>query len=458
MSCFKKIFHSPPAFLFESARENPITGRYSFLGSDPYLTLEARQNEVVVRKKGKFAEILKSDPFSCLKPILDRFDLSRPPGLPPFFGGAVGFFSYDLCRYFERLPLQPRDGIGFPDFFLLFVDTVIVFDHMEKTGKVIYFPSPEDLSEKEWKSLEKTGKEKVSRYFENLESPLPIPPVPFIFRPLSIFPADLKKAFQEKVLKCKEYIRAGEIFQANLSQRFTVSPINTSPLSLYEMLREINPSPFSSFLDAGEFQIVSSSPERLVSLSQGRLNTRPIAGTRPRGRDPLEDAKLASDLMANEKERAEHMMLVDLERNDLGKVCEFGSVDVDDFMGLEYYSHVIHIVSNITGQLKKGKGWYDIIKAVFPGGTISGVPKIRAMEIIDELETVSRGPYTGSLGYISFSGELDLNILIRTLFLKNGNGYIQTGAGIVADSDPEKEYEETIQKAHALFKAMETPA
>ena len=228
-SFFKKNFHSPPAFLLESTRENQVTGRYSFLGSDPYLTLEAGKNEVVIRKKGTRAETLKIDPLSYLKSILDRFDFSRPPGLPPFFGGAVGFFSYDMGRYFERLSLQFRDEIGFPDFFLLFVDTVIVFDHMERSGKIIYFPSPEDLSEKEWKSLEKTGREKVSRFFENLKTPLPVCPDPLTFRPPSISPSDSKEAFQEKVLKCKEYIRAGEIFQANLSQRFTVSHINTPP-------------------------------------------------------------------------------------------------------------------------------------------------------------------------------------------------------------------------------------
>ncbi len=455
-SCFKKIFCSPPGFLLESARENRVTGRYSFLGTDPYLTFKAEKNTVIIQKKGCPAKTLKGNPFLVLKALIDRFNFSRPPDLPPFFGGAVGFFGYEMVRYFERLPFQFREEIDFPDCFLLFVDTVIVFDHLERTGKIIYCPSPEDLLEKEWESLEKTGQEKVFLYSERLKTPPEYSRVlRSAFRTPAISPSISKEAFQENVLKCKEYIRNGEIYQANLSQRFTVSEVNASPLSLYEVLKTINPAPFSSFLDAGEFQVVSSSPERLVNLFQGRLNTRPIAGTRPRGRNSLEDTRLASELIANEKERAEHLMLVDLERNDLGRVCEFGSVQVDELMSLESYSHVIHIVSNITGQIKKGKGWYDILKAVFPGGTITGVPKIRAMEIIEELENVTRGPYTGSLGYISFSGDLDLNILIRTIFLTDGRGYIQTGAGIVADSDPEKEYEETIQKAHALFNAME---
>ncbi len=257
------------------------------------------------------------------------------------------------------------------------------------------------------------------------------------------------------VRRCKEYIAAGDIYQANLSQRLSAAIGNADPLRLYRILRTINPSPFAAFLDFGDLQLVSSSPERLVRLREGVADTRPIAGTRRRGTDQAEMRELSAELLTNEKERAEHIMLLDLERNDLGKVCEYGTVSVDEFMVVEDYSHVIHIVSNVRGSLAPGRDAFDLVGAVFPGGTITGVPKVRCMEIIDELEPVARGPYTGSIGYFSNTGDMDLNIIIRTFVIKDGHAYIQAGAGIVADSDPEREYFETLQKAEALKKALE---
>jgi anthranilate/para-aminobenzoate synthase component I len=264
-----------------------------------------------------------------------------------------------------------------------------------------------------------------------------------------------REAFESMVVRCKEYIAAGDIYQANLSQRLSVRLTGADPLSLYRILRDVNPSPFAAYLDFGDMQLVSSSPERLVRLNQGVADTRPIAGTRRRGRDRTETENLSAELLMNEKERAEHIMLLDLERNDLGKVCQYGSVRVDEMMAVEDYSHVIHIVSNVRGDLAQGKDAFDLIRAVFPGGTITGVPKVRCMEIIDELEQVARGPYTGSIGYISNAGDMDLNIIIRTFVIKDGTAYIQVGAGIVADSDASSEYLETLQKAEALKKALE---
>jgi len=257
------------------------------------------------------------------------------------------------------------------------------------------------------------------------------------------------------VKRCMEYISAGDIFQANLSQRLSAHVKGVDPLNLYRILREINPSPFSAFFDTGDMQLVSSSPERLVRLYDGVVETRPIAGTRPRGTDPVRNGILQKELLTNEKERAEHIMLVDLERNDIGRVCRFGSVSVDEFMVLESYSHVTHIVSNVTGRINPDNDAFDLIRAVFPGGTITGVPKIRCMEIIDELEPTARGPYTGSLGYISYTGDMDLNIIIRTFVIRDGWAHVQVGAGIVADSEPEKEYFETLYKAEALIKTLE---
>jgi anthranilate/para-aminobenzoate synthase component I len=458
LNVFKKVYQVPPAFLLESSRAGGMTGRFSFIGMDPYMCFrfDGVQGEIV--HKGGAFEAAGPDPISSLQRLLADFRMPRGPGLPPFFGGAVGFFGYDIARFFEKLPHREKPKEPFPEIVLHFVETIIAFDHFQRRADIIYHPSPEALNMTEWGTLEKKGKENLDRYLDKLNVPLSpdtYESICFSNKPMGLESSLTQEGFEKLVLQCQEYIKRGDIFQANLSQRFSFAKPDLHPLALYERLQRINPSPFSSFFDGGDFQIVSSSPERLVNLSQGILSTRPIAGTRPRGLGQTDDLKIASDLIENEKERAEHLMMIDLERNDLGKVSQYGSIRVDEFMKIENYSHVIHIVSNIVSKIKLACDWYDVLKALFPGGTITGVPKIRSMEIIDELEPVKRGPYTGSLGYISFSGELDLNILIRSLFMNENVGFIQTGAGIVADSVPAKEYEETIHKAEALVRALQ---
>jgi anthranilate/para-aminobenzoate synthase component I len=392
--------------------------------------------------------------------------------VPPFFGGAVGFFSYDAVRQFERLPNLASDDLQAPDLLFAFVDLLGALDHQTNQLYLIFAPPLERLLGEPREKLYREGCDRLAE----LEARLSVPS-----RPLSqdlpaglltTIPDQSPTSYMEQVLRCQDYIRAGDIYQANLSHRFTIELGSPSPsplprgggegwgegigLALYARLRQVNPSPFSALFECDDLCLVSSSPERLVRLEGRQVDTRPIAGTRPRGRSLPEDRRLAEELLTNLKERAEHLMLVDLERNDLGRVCRYGTVKADELMIIERYSHVSHIVSNIRGELRDSLDGFDLIPAVFPGGTITGVPKIRCMEIIESLEPVRRGPYTGSLGYLSWSGDLDLNILIRTLVLTKGRGYLQVGAGIVADSDPGREYDETLFKAEALLKALKS--
>ncbi|NTU42898.1 MAG: anthranilate synthase component I family protein, partial [Nitrospirales bacterium] len=363
------------------------------------------------------------------------------------------------------------DDLQIPQAHFIMADRVIAFDHFTKKAWVIVCPGARetelgfrDLSHIDWdraydeavETLEKIGARVQgpgSSKDTRGESALSLSSLDPSVSP-AICHEMTKERYMAMVERAKEYIAAGDIFQANLSQRISADIGDTSPRKVYSVLREINPSPFAAYADFGDYQIVSSSPERLIRIRDGIIDTRPIAGTRPRGKDRGEDETMRSELLLNEKERAEHIMLIDLERNDIGRVCDFGSVTVDELMITEDYSHVIHIVSNVKGQISKGKTAVDAIRATFPGGTITGVPKVRCMEIIDELEPFARGPYTGSLGYISFGGDLDLNIIIRTFLIKDGRAYVQAGAGIVADSDPEREYYETLKKAEALVKTL----
>ncbi|MBI2447515.1 MAG: anthranilate synthase component I family protein, partial [Candidatus Omnitrophica bacterium] len=348
-----------------------------------------------------------------------------------------------------------------PDINLLFVDTIIAFDHIKGSVKVISNAKGIEDTDKSYDEAVDKIERVVARLREgnNLECTgiskyCSCPDVTSGLNLTSIKSNFTEEGFCKIVKKAKEYIASGDIFQANLSQRFSV-PCSLDPFILYKALRSINPSPFAAYLDLGDLQIVSSSPERLLKLEGRDVQTRPIAGTRPRGKTDEEDRRLSNELILNEKERAEHIMLVDLERNDLGRVCEYGSVLVDEFLVLEEYSHVFHIVSNVVGKMRHGMDCFDLLRAGFPGGTITGCPKVRCMEIIDELEPVTRNIYTGSIGYLSFNGDMDLNIVIRTLILTKGIGYLQVGAGIVADSDPVREYYETLYKAEALFKAVD---
>ncbi len=458
--------------LLESARIHEKIGRYSFVTADPYLIFRSRGDTVELilpaAPAGKYGRraATKRKPLLKLRELLNNYRTGRVPGLPPFTGGAVGFFSYDFVRQFEELPRNAAADLDIPEAYFVFVDLVVAFDHVLDKTWVIVNPGAREQElgfrrpeQGQWDGLYDAAVERIAHIADKMYEAAGADATAFDQKngarsgPLI---SNLTQAeFESMVKRCKEYIAAGDIYQTNLSQRFS-APINgADTLRLYKILRQVNPSPFAAYLDFNDLQLISSSPERLIRLHEGEVDTRPIAGTRRRGTDHVETRELSVELLTNEKERAEHIMLLDLERNDLGKVCDYGSVSVDEMMVVEDYSHVIHIVSNVRGTLTHGKDAFDLVRAVFPGGTITGVPKVRCMEIIDELEPVARGPYTGSIGYISNAGDMDLNIVIRTFVVKDGQAHIQVGAGIVADSDPSREYFETLQKAEALKKALE---
>jgi aminodeoxychorismate synthase component I len=461
----------PNPVLLESARVHEKIGRYSFVTADPYLTFRSRSDTVELSlpatPRGKYGKraTMNRKPLRKLRELMANYRTQPVPGLPPFTGGCVGYFSYDFVRQFEKIPQTAHDDLGIPEACFLFVDLVVAFDHMQNRCWVIVNPGAREQEmgfrtpePEQWAGLYDQAAARLHAIAEKVMSarapagdrePGKMP------SPAALEPALTQQAFESMVRKCKEYIAAGDIYQANLSQRFSTPLGDADPIRLYSILRDINPSPFAAYCDFGDVKLVSSSPERLVRLAGRKADTRPIAGTRRRGSSGEETRELTADLLTNEKERAEHIMLLDLERNDLGKVCTYGSVTVDEMMVVEDYSHVIHIVSNVEGELAPGCDGFDLIRAVFPGGTITGVPKVRCMQIIDELEPVARGPYTGSIGYLANSGDLDLNIIIRTFVIKDGTAHVQVGAGIVADSDPGREYIETLQKAEALRKALE---
>ncbi len=472
LAAFKAVGSSRPSALLESARVNEKTGRYSFVTAEPYLIFKSRGDNVELELSatpaGKFGRhaSMKKKPLQKLRELLSNYRTEKVAGLPPFTGGAIGFFSYDFVHQIEKLPRAAKDDLHIPEAYFLFVDMVIAFDHILNKAWVIVNPGAREQEmgfrrpePGQWGRLYDEAAERLLSLSSKLSASIRKGEIPLSGRTGArrfILEPNMKQAdFESMVRRCKEYIAAGDIYQANLSQRLSAKIGDADPLRLYALLREINPSPFAAYLDFGDMQLVSSSPERLVRMRDGVADTRPIAGTRKRGDDPAERQELSAELLTNEKERAEHIMLLDLERNDLGKVCTYGSVRVDEMMAIEDYSHVIHIVSNVRGELAKGRDCFDLIRAVFPGGTITGVPKVRCMEIIDELEPVARGPYTGSIGYISNAGDMDLNIIIRTFVIKDGAAYVQVGAGIVADSDPAREYLETLQKGEALTKAFE---
>lgn len=462
LEIYEKLKKGRHSFLLESINGTPKTAQYSFISCDPFIIFKSKGNEIELTYEGKRA-ITRKDPLLKLKELMNNFKIERLKNLPPFFGGAVGFFSYDLVHTFENLPSKAKKDIDVPDINLILTDTVIAFDHFKNTITIIIIPAIRHLgfgyntiTSGLLRDCKQDADKKIAEIINLINNPATADQTA-AQRDKKIKPVSnlTKEGYMSMVRKCKEYIASGDIYQANLSQRLSAKIGSVEPIELYRKLREINPSPFSALIEFDDIALVSSSPERLIKLEGRDVETRPIAGTRPRGKTENEDKDLHGELIANEKERAEHLMLIDLERNDIGKVCEYGSVNVDEFMTTEDYSHVIHIVSNIKGKLKKDKDSFDLIKAAFPGGTITGVPKIRCMEIIDELEPAARGPYTGSIGYISFAGDMDLNIIIRTFVIKNDQAHVQAGAGIVADSDPEKEYYETLHKAEALLKVLE---
>ncbi len=441
-----------PSFLLESGTNAPAAPSFSFMGSGPAAVIREVSSSVSAGQ----------DPFSSLKAGLGSPGIDQTAELPPFFGGAVGYLSYDFVRRFESLPTWSQRDLAIPELQFAFFELVVALDHRANRLHLIYCPSMTRFLGEPREKLYREGLDRLTECEARLSGSVQQEPGPPL-EPIQFLPDQTKAAFLDRVRRCQGYIAAGDIYQANLSHRFRfpLPPASQSGAerlryeqALYRQLRSINPSPFSGLLHFDDLSLVSCSPERLVRLRGRKADTRPIAGTRPRGTSSQSDCALVGELLASDKERAEHLMLVDLERNDLGRVCEYGSVLVDEFMAIEQYSHVSHIVSNVSGRLRSDATPFELIKAAFPGGTITGVPKIRCMEVIEELEPVRRGPYTGSFGYIGWNGDLDLNIIIRTLVLTQGQGFLQVGAGIVADSDPLNEYDETLYKAQAFFSSL----
>ncbi len=455
VSAFAKIDHGPSAYLLESIEGGEKWARYSFLGSgSPVVVYEDRGDLLVIQGTRKKRISSRGAPLERLREMMEGYRPVTVPDLPPFVGGAVGYLSYDMVRTFEDLAARKKDLLNLPDFAFLLTDTMLIFDNVAHKIKVVATAHVRAKGERGIKAAYRSATERIERIITMLKRPLRRTRPHRRRRPVT-FTANMSKAdFEKMVMRTKEYIRAGDIVQAVVSQRWEAN-VQASPLQLYRALRVVNPSPYMYYLRIAGVELVGSSPETLVRCEKRVISLRPIAGTRRRGVTAEEDQEMERRLLADEKERAEHVMLVDLGRNDVGRVAKPGSVTVDSLMHVERYSHVMHIVSNVTGQLDDSKTSYDVLRACFPAGTVSGAPKIRAMQIIDELEPTRRGPYAGAVGYFSFSGNMDMCINIRTVVVKNHQAFIQAGAGIVADSNPEHEYEETCNKAQAMFKAVE---
>jgi len=457
VSAFRKIDDGRNSFLLESMEGGEKWARYSFLGSRPSVVVKSFGRTVEITRDRKTEKrSFEQDPLEAVKDILAEYQPVPDPLLPRFYGGAVGFMSYDVVRFFEDLPNREKPGITIPDIFFMITDTLVIFDNVTHRLKVV------SNAHVRGKSVTAAYKEALAK-IEAIVTKLKRGKRPVISdqrskkrtKALSLISNFTQPQYEQAVLKAKEFIKAGDIFQVVPSQRFETK-ISVEPYEIYRALRLINPSPYMYFLRCGDVTVVGASPEVMVRLEGGRIDLRPIAGTRRRGSTEDEDSALADELLADPKERAEHIMLVDLGRNDVGRVSEAGSVSVSELMVIERYSHVMHIVSNVRGKLSRGKDSYDVIRACFPAGTVSGAPKIRAMQIIDELEPTRRGPYAGAVGYFGFSGNMDTCITIRTLVVKDGVAYIQAGGGVVADSDPAAEYQETVNKAKAMMRAVET--
>ncbi len=452
VSAFLKIDDGKYSYLLESVEGGEKWGRYSFLGTSPFLVIRAKDRRIEIIRNGK-KSLFDTDenPLLLLKKLIREYKPVAIDGLPPFFGGAVGYLAYDMIRHFEDIPLKKRNSLELPDLVFLFTDTLLIFDNIRQRIKVV---SNALIKEKGTKKAYNDAKAKIDGIIERLKRRAVDKGQRNIKKDIRLSSNYTKKGFEKAVEKSKEYIKAGDIFQVVLSQRFNTG-LKSEPFNVYRALRAVNPSPYMFFLRLGEFSMAGSSPEVLVRCENEEITLRPIAGTRKRGKTAEEDKALEKELLADPKERAEHIMLVDLGRNDVGRVSEMGSVNVDELMVIERYSHVMHIVSNIKGRLKKGLDAFDVIMACFPAGTVSGAPKIRAMEIIDELEPTMRGLYAGAVGYFSFSGNMDTCINIRSVIMKDKTAYIQAGAGIVADSVSSNEYQETLNKAKAMVKAIE---
>jgi anthranilate synthase component 1 len=456
LSLFRRLDDGRTSFLLESVEGGEKWARYSFMGVGARAMFRARGGEVEWTEGGETRCFhVDGDPLQVLRERLSRYRPVSPEGveLPRFAGGAVGMISWDWVRFVERIPDQNPDELGYPDLHFVFPETVVVYDNVRHSAMVIRavaIGEQDDVALCYRQALEAL-EETVRRLRE------PLPPEPrrtAVRRPMEVQPSITREGYHRMVKRAKEYIQAGDIFQVVLSQRLRIA-LQVEPFQIYRHLRRINPSPYLIFLRCENGVLIGSSPEILVRVENRRIDLRPIAGTRPRGKTLEEDVALEKELLADPKELAEHVMLVDLGRNDVGRVAEVGSVQVNEYATIERYSHVMHIVSNVRGKLRNGLDWLDLLRATFPAGTLSGAPKVRAMQIIDELETLRRGPYGGCIGYVDYSGNMDMAITIRTLLVKGDTIHLQAGGGVVADSVPEAEYQESMNKAQALVQAID---
>lgn len=463
------------AFVLESGKE----GRYTYLGLDPVSVIRGKGNSAVVNDlQSDSITKLDGTPLDLIENWMSPYRSPSLSSLPKFSGGAVGYLSYDVARSLERIPRLADDDLKLPDYVWMRMEQIWIVDHVEEALYcVVHVPIHNDSSPRSdiasiYMEAECRAKKMVEQWRQVIHADIEVETSNRQAKMTYVTDHAFKhndngsgqdgtlttslseKQYQDAVIRIQQYIAAGDVFQVNLSLR-QERRLVSSPEQIYEWLRLLNPSPYMGLLKCPDFQLVSASPELLVKLEQGRVGVRPIAGTRRRGSTAEEDVLMANELRTNEKEKAEHIMLVDLARNDIGRIAEFGTVQVSELLAIEYYSHVMHLVSQVEGKLAAGKTAYDAIAACFPGGTITGAPKVRTMEIIEELEPVTRGPYTGSMGWIDYSGNMELNIIIRTLIVQNGIGYIQAGAGIVIDSDPYREFKECHNKAKAIAKAVE---
>jgi anthranilate synthase component 1 len=456
LSLYRKTARGSYTFLLESLEGGERWGRYSIIGLDPLLVFCQRRQQVTIIRDGKSdARPSALDPLDQLQELLSSFSPAPVAGLPAFYGGAVGFLAYDVVKKFEPLPDNARDDTGFADALFMVPGLLLVHDNLKNTLVIVALVPV--AGEADLESCYGRGLAAIDRLLKQLKTPVDHDSLPVDPDKLEISSNVSRDEFVGMVERATEYVRAGDVIQVVLSQRFRCQP-EIDPFTLYRALRLVNPSPYLYYLKFDDELLVGSSPELLVRKTGDTVEVRPIAGTRPRGTTDAEDQALAAELLADPKERAEHIMLVDLGRNDVGRIAAYGQVQVDELMEIERYSHVMHLVSHVQGRLREDLDMYDVFRACFPAGTVSGAPKIRAMEIIDELEPSRRGPYAGAVGYFGFSGNMDFAIAIRTVMIKNGRLYFQAGAGIVADSDPQKEYEETLNKAMAIRKALEMAA
>jgi len=452
VSTFLKTAQKPYRFLLESVEGGTRRGRYSIIGDTPLLILQSKNGITTIRNTltGE-ATTHRNNPFDVLKTVLSTFSHPKLENSPFLNGGLFGYIGYDAIRYIEKIPSASKDDISLPDIHLFLPQNMIVFDNLLNRIHLIHFMEPGADPKIDYQKAVGKIEENIQKIQNtSLRSGKPA------FHNLQASTSNVERQqFEAIVKKAREHIYRGDIFQVVLSQRLSV-PIHVPPFEIYRALRMINPSPYMFYLDMEDVTLLGASPETLVKLEGDTVLVKPIAGTRKRGRNEMEDRALVDDLLADPKERAEHIMLVDLERNDVGRIAEFGSVTVDDFMIIEKYSHVIHIVSTVTGKLRQGLDAVDVFRACFPAGTVSGAPKVRAMELIEEMEPTRRGIYAGAVGYFAFDSSMDVCIAIRTIVVKDGKAYVQAGAGIVADSVPSSEYEETLNKARGLLKAIES--